>query len=97
MNDQQIESMQNNIQYSVSDSLSHIGSKFLMYLGLALGGFSYLDVKESLQFFCLLAGALAVMLSVILYVLRIYHMRISIKIISKQLKDDIKKEFNDKC
>lgn len=82
---------------NISDNVSNFSGKFLMYLGLALGGISYLDVKESLQFFCLMAGALSVGLSVVLYILKIYHMRISIKVISQQLKDDINKELNKKC
>lgn len=76
---------------SIEESVYYFPSKFFMWLGITLSSISYLDIKESLQFFCIFMGAVSVSLSVILYLLKIWEKRINIKNLMDKGKEEIKK------
>lgn len=75
---------------SISDSVYYFPSKFFMWMGVILGSVSYLEIKEDLQFFCLIGGTISVTLSIILYVLKIWEKRINIKRLTNEIKKNCK-------
>lgn len=77
---------------SMSESMLHFYGKVCMWIGIALAGISQVDLKNSIQLYCLFGSAIAVTLSCIFYVLKIYEKRINIKILSEHLKNELKKE-----
>jgi hypothetical protein len=69
------------------DSFYVLPSKILMFLGISMASISYVDMKEVAQGFCVFGGAVCVLLSMILYALRIWEKRLNIKQIEEELKN----------
>lgn len=76
------------MESNVEQSITHVWDKSLMIVGFMFGSISLVDVKESIQMYSLIVGAICLTLSLILYILKIRKEFPSVK---EHIKDEIKK------